>query len=84
MKKGTIQKTKNEPLNNCILCPNDFECRSVEDNCKCITSSVLSLVDNRLLFVKCSNTWCAYNMNFGCSTICCSSKRLEIYRKNKL
>jgi len=64
-------------------CVNNCECNNFGELCQCKATQVVSFVQNRVLFVNCSNNWCNYYMHFGNSTICNSPKRIEIYKKYK-
>lgn len=66
-------------LDETVHCRKDFECLE-NDNSLCVAKKVESLVDGKVLFLKC-NEMCRYKITYGNSAICNCPTRIEIFRK---
>jgi len=75
-------KIDQKVIEKTIHCKKEFEClRDVHTSC-CINHKVVRCVEKRVLFVKCMDCLCHYNMTYGVNNIVCSCPvRVEIYRK---
>jgi hypothetical protein len=72
-----------EILKNTTHCKKYFECLLDKNNSSCLKVHVTHCVGAKVLFVKCANHLCRYNMNYGTKIICHCPTRLEIYKKHR-
>lgn len=84
MKKNTDIEIDNEIIKIVTHCANNNECKDLNVECNCLITKAESLIQNKVLFVNCSNNWCSHKMHYGDSTICNCSTRMEIYKKYKI
>ena len=66
-----------------IHCKKEFECLHDVHNSCCIHHKIIRCVEESVLFVKCNDCLCRYNMMYGGNNSVCSCPvRMEIYRKH--
>ncbi len=71
---------EHEIIRQTTLCSKNFGCLK---NQTCISNEVESFVNEKVLFLTCTEKGCPYYMSFGYSTICNCPTRKEIVRKYK-